>query len=226
MARVMGSAPPSRNLIGHVVEGENPWAGEINLIRQKRHPGIEINVEDDAESKNIQAGDFLRFIGQLTSNNASAASGTTGAIIFHTTDQANGIIPIPPGGWSANVSCTSPAAQTSLSTVRYGRRQTSRRRAASGLQPHHRPGTGIAADASSVHANRRIDRQFLQPTHVSFANVSLNAGDVVELLLTQDSSFPFGDFVGIDMTVTTVPEPMSLRMLALGGFVLVARRRK
>jgi len=56
--------------------------------------------------------------------------------------------------------------------------------------------------------------------------VSLNAGDVVELLLTQDSSFPFGDFVGIDMTVTTVPEPMSLRMLALGGFVLVARRRK
>jgi hypothetical protein len=65
------------------------------------------------------------------------------------------------------------------------------------------------------------------PITFSFSNESIFVGEVVELLVTSDTTSQYGDYAGVNLTITQVPEPASLPIVALvvGGLYVFSSRR-
>ena len=155
------------------------------------------------------------------SGGCSTCDWLAGDVIVHTTDPANGI-----GFGAANVLFTTPFAGTAnISGATWAGRLLNRTQdwqffVNGALQT----GGILPGDGSNGRAAQ---------DGFALSSISLGAGDLLELRLIQNSSAPFGDFVGlnfnVDLTPLTsgVPEPASWAMMIAGfGAVGSAMRRR
>ena len=154
--------------------------------------------------------------GANTPNCGGACDWAVGDLIVHTTDGANGI-----GEGAANVLFTTPSAGfADISGLTWSARLLNRTQDWALLVNGVTLASGsLPGDGSNGSAN---------PDSFSFSHIALGVGDQVELLMTQATGAPFGDFVGYDVTVSLtpntapppgVPEPATwaLMMMGFGG---------
>ena len=53
--------------------------------------------------------------------------------------------------------------------------------------------------------------------------VNVLSGETITL---QQLSAPLGDWSGLDMTITQIPEPATLALLGLGSLIAIRRKKK
>jgi hypothetical protein len=189
----------------------------------------------NAFAPSANAGDYLPAFfqanqtGANTPNCGGACDWAVGDLIVHTTDGANGSAHGP-----SNVLFIAPTSGTAdISGLTWNARTfpTGENRPqdwallVNGVQQASGVVTDLGLNGSSA------------PDTFSLSNVALNAGDQVELLMSQDIGASFGNFVGYDLSVTLtptvvdggVPEPGVWAMMLVGFFgagAMVRRRRQ
>jgi hypothetical protein len=163
------------------------------------------------------SGDFIPFMFKANSADISDLGGldiAVGDVAVHTWDGENG-----DGNGLANITWQAAAAGTAtISGQLWPLRDVGRANNytlivdPTGLDQVIAAGS-IPEDGSVNSAN---------PITFSIPNVSLNSGEVVELLLTATT---LGDFTGVNLNVNVnVPEPTCLALLSIAGLAVLARR--
>jgi hypothetical protein len=176
-------------------------------------------------------GDFLPLIGQATSNGGAGFDYLTGDVAFHTVDGANG----NPALGQFNIDWTAPTSGsiTISGELWYAQQSASRSndfslelvRAGSVISTF---GTGTIAYNSLVGSNRS------NPDQLSGGgSITVDAGDVVELLAQRTAGQTYGSVDGVELTivessqaVAPVPEPAYMTLVGLGVGALVLLKRK
>jgi len=168
-------------------------------------------------------GDFLPFFTQVTSANVSstwANQAAVGDVIIHDWDSSNG-----DGNGQANVTWTSPSAMVatvsgqvwSPATTSTGREQEYE------LILNPGPSQTVLVPLTPI---IELTDTFSNPLTFSFSNVSLNSSDVVQLQVQEDPSSPFGNFTGVNLTISSAPEPASLGLMIFTCLGALAQRSR
>jgi hypothetical protein len=164
---------------------------------------------------------------KVTAANSGVIDLLTGDVGLHTTDTANGV-----GSGPGNVTWTSPVTGTvNLSGSVWQTRNIGR---SNHWSLFINNSVITAGDISGSNSSRNSPFSLAGGTSGSsvLQNISVSTGDVIRLQFDQNSGNNLGDFVGVRFTVettitsTTAPEPGTLAFLALGGTLVVVRRRR
>lgn len=168
-------------------------------------------------------GNFIPAIMLSTTDNPGGLDILTGDVLVHSTDDTNGGT-----NGEANVAWTAPAAGTvDVSGAIWRARDINRTNDWALLLE------GASLTSGSVFSGDGFDRANPMDFALgsgganALTDIAVNAGDLIELLVTHDSTS--GDFAGVAFAValTEVPEPTQPMLLLTGvGVLLGAHRRR
>jgi hypothetical protein len=166
------------------------------------------------------ANNFLPFWVQAT---ADTPGYLTGDVIVHSSSSSNG-----DANGQANLTWTAPFAGTIdlAGGLWYAQWTTSRSNNFSLTL------NATLLTSGTVSFTDSFDRS--TPNSFTLTGLVVNAGDVVQLTVQRSAGFSFGTVAGVNLTITandginatTVPEPASLTLLALGMAASRAARRR
>lgn len=174
-------------------------------------------------------GDFLPLIAKATANGVSTNDYLTGDVVFHTVDGFNG----NPAAGQLNIDWTAPTSGTITISGDIWYAQSSVTRSNDFSLELVRGGvvietieTGTISPTSSLGSGRNN-----QDPLSSGGSLSVDSGDVIELVAQRSAGQSAGSADGLNLTITetttttSAPEPsaFALGVLAIGG-VLMTRR--
>jgi hypothetical protein len=159
---------------------------------------------------------------QSTTDNPGGLDIMTGDVLLHSTDSTNGATT-----GVANVIWTAPEAGTAdLSGTIWMARDIERSNDWTLLLEGADLTSGSVSSGDAFDRANPMDFALGSGGASALSDIVVSAGDVIELLVTHDSTQ--GDFAGVAFAVafTEVPEPAQALLLAVGALVLLGAGRR